>query len=275
MSRETAAAPVDQPPKLDKEFVGGIAWTAAAKWISQLVSWPSVIIATRFLSQSDFGTVDMAGFYYTLTNVLAEFGIGTAVLQLRELEDKVIAQMNTVSVLFGTLATGLSLLVAPLIADFFKAPILTLIIRIASGSFLIVGLQAVPMALMQRAMDYRRLSISGSAAQATVQALVTVGGAVTGMGVMVDCYRRDGRALCLAGVDALLGSLPSCVAAVENDPSSDAVRDRDRGPADGVDVLLAIGCHCSGTIDGAVSSGRLSACDQFSDRASGQDRYAA
>src|SRR6266853_5902062 len=106
--------------RLDRAFVGGIAWTAAAKWISQLVSWPAVIVAARFLAPSDFGTVDMAGFYFTVTNVLAEFGIGTAVMQLRELDDRTIAQMNTVSLMFGVFACGLSVAMAPLIAAFFQ-----------------------------------------------------------------------------------------------------------------------------------------------------------
>lgn len=180
MNNEPSSS-VEHAGKLDKEFVGGIAWTAAAKWISQLVSWPSVIIAARFLSPSDFGTVDMAGFYFTLTNVLAEFGVGTAVLQMRELDSKAIAQMNTVSLMFGTFAFGLSLAIAPLIADFFKTPVLKRLVEVTSVSFIIIGLQAVPLGLMQRAMDYRRISLT-EAIQSGTQAVVTIGCALAGMG---------------------------------------------------------------------------------------------
>ena len=41
----------------------------------------SLFILARLLSTSDFGIMDMAAFFVLLTNVLAEFGVGTAVLQ--------------------------------------------------------------------------------------------------------------------------------------------------------------------------------------------------
>src|SRR5579859_3515711 len=116
---------------LDRAFVGGVAWTAGAKWLSQLVSWPSVVIAARLLSPADFGIVEMAGFYFAVTNVMAEFGIGTAVLQMRELDEVVVAQLNTIAMLSGIVAFGVSLLASPLIAAFFRTPQLTLLIDVA------------------------------------------------------------------------------------------------------------------------------------------------
>src|SRR6266540_2075467 len=82
--------------KLDAALAGGLAWTAGAKWVTQLVTWISVLVAARLLSPSDFGVVEMAGIVGTLTIVLAEFGIGSAVLQMQELDQKILAQLNTV-----------------------------------------------------------------------------------------------------------------------------------------------------------------------------------
>lgn len=172
----------EHPRKLDAMFVGGVAWTAAAKWMSQLISWPSVIIAARFLSPSDFGTVEMAGFYFTLTNVLVEFGLGTAILQMRELEAKTIEQMNTLSLLSGVFAFGVTQLMAPFIAGFFHTPVLSQLIRVTSILFLMIGLQVAPFAMLERDMDYRRLSVA-EAFQACVQGVVTIGGAMGGLGL--------------------------------------------------------------------------------------------
>ena len=72
--------------KLDHALVGGFAWTAGAKWLSQLVAWPAVLINAKLLSPGDFGLNEMAGFYFIVTIVMAEFGIGMAVLQMRELD---------------------------------------------------------------------------------------------------------------------------------------------------------------------------------------------
>ena len=179
-ARSEATRPADKR-KLDGDLIGGVAWTAAAKWISQLVSWPSVVIAARMLTVADFGAVDLAGYYIVLTSTLAEFGIGSAVLQMRELERKVLGQLNSVSLLFGLAFCGISVAIAPFVAEFFHTALLTRLLMVASVSFILTGLQAVPMGLLQRDMDYRRLSLA-EGGQALVQASVTVLGALTGWG---------------------------------------------------------------------------------------------
>jgi PST family polysaccharide transporter len=167
--------------RLDAQFVGGLAWTAGAKWATQFVTWLSVLVAARLLSPADFGTVEMAGFVGNITNVLAEFGIGTAALQMRELSRRALAQLNTVAFLFSTLAFAVCAATAPLVAVFFRSPQLRLLIVVNSLAFFITAVQAVPLALLQRDMDYRRLSLA-EAVQAVVQAVVLVCGAVAGLG---------------------------------------------------------------------------------------------
>lgn len=173
--------PKSETRKLDENLVGGVAWTAAAKWITQLVSWPSVVIAARMLTVADFGAVDLAGYYIVLTTTLAEFGIGSAVLQMRELERRVLMQLNSVSFLFGLAFSGVSVAVAPFVAEFFHTPILNRLLMVASLSFILTGLQAVPMGMLQRDMDYRKLSLA-EGGQALVQATMTIFGALTGRG---------------------------------------------------------------------------------------------
>src|SRR5437016_7912815 len=103
---EAAASP--QTSKLDHAIVHGLAWTAGAKWMTQLITWASVLASARLLSPSDFGLVEMAAYFTSVTNLLAEFGIGAAVLQMPELDRRVVAQLNTISVVFCTLAFGCS-----------------------------------------------------------------------------------------------------------------------------------------------------------------------
>lgn len=167
--------------RLDAQFVGGLAWTAGAKWVTQAVTWLSMLIALRLLSPSDFGMVEMASVVGMLTNVLAEFGIGSAVLQIRELDRRALRQLNTVSLIFSTAAFAFGAAIAPLVAAFFRAEQLRLLVIVNSLGFFITAVQAVPMGLLQRDMDYRRLSLA-EAVQALVQAVVLVATAFAGFG---------------------------------------------------------------------------------------------
>ena len=54
---------------------------------------------------------------------------------------------------------------------FFHTPVLTLVIIVNSFAFFVTGFQAVPLGLLQRDLDYRRLSVA-EATQSVVQAVV-------------------------------------------------------------------------------------------------------
>jgi PST family polysaccharide transporter len=174
----------EPPPlhsKLDAEFVGGLAWTAGAKGVTQAVTWLAVLVAAHLLTPADFGTVQIAAFVGTLTNLLAEFGIGIAVLHMIQLDRRVLAQLNTISLVFCSLAFVASVAIAPLVASFFRSEQLRMLVIINSLAFFITAVSAVPLGLLQRDMDYRRLSFAESIS-VIVQAVVTIGAAFAGLG---------------------------------------------------------------------------------------------
>ncbi|MCZ2155134.1 MAG: lipopolysaccharide biosynthesis protein [Bryobacterales bacterium] len=165
---------------LDRTFIGGLAWTAGSKWLTQGLTWVSVLIVARLLSPGDFGLVEMAGSFFVIANVLAEFGIGAAVVQMRGLERDALGQLNTLSLLVAAVTFGIAWLCAPAIAAFFRAPEVETLVAVNSIVFFIIGFQTVPSGILRRNLDYRRISIS-EAVLSTVQAVITVIAAWLGM----------------------------------------------------------------------------------------------
>ena len=159
---------------LDRTLVGGLAWAAGAKSATQFLTWAFTLITAHRLSPTDFGLVNMAGFINVLTGALAEFGMGQAVLQMPELESGTVAQLNTACAAICLGAYGLLVLVAPLIAAFFKSDQLRILVIVNSLGLIITGLQSVPNGLLEKDLDYRRLSVCESVTT-LVQAAVTVG----------------------------------------------------------------------------------------------------
>jgi teichuronic acid exporter len=166
---------------LDTAFIGGLAWTTGAKLLTQFFSWSVVLVLARLLSPADFGIAEMAGFVFTLTNILAEFGIGTAVLQMHELDRRKLTQLNTVSVALCAFAYGCVVLFSPAIAKFFRLEPLGLLIIVSCLGLVLTGFQAVPMGLLRKDLDYRRLSVVEEV-QSFLQAAVAIGCALRGMG---------------------------------------------------------------------------------------------
>ena len=172
--------PRQDQSSLDAKFAAGLAWTAGAKWATQVLTWGSTLVVARILFPADVGTAEIAGLFFGITNVLAEFGIGTAVLHMPELKQRTLGQLNLFSVLICSVAFILGVAASPLLALFFHSDHI-LFFAANNVAFLITGIQAVPFGLLQRDMAYRQLSLM-EASMAFVQAVVTIAAALAGWG---------------------------------------------------------------------------------------------
>jgi O-antigen/teichoic acid export membrane protein len=165
-SAAASSVPIDTVV-MDKHLLGGIAWTAAAKWSSQILTWLCLLIVARLLIPSDFGIVGVAGVYLGLLGVFSEFGFGSAVITLRDLSVDEIAQINTFSAISGTIGFLVSCALATPIGWFFRAPALPAVIVVMSMNFLIAGFKTVPSSLLQREFKFKRLSVIDTVASVT------------------------------------------------------------------------------------------------------------
>jgi len=164
---------------LDGHLVRGIAWTAGMKWSAQVLSWASTLIVARILDPNDYGLVGMATVYLGLANLISEFGVGTTVVTLRDLDDEDVAQLNGFAVLLGLAGFVLSCLLAIPLGMFFNSPRLPWVVLAMSTTFIISSFQAVPLGLLQRDLRFKVVSII-DAAKSFAMALVAVIFAVAG-----------------------------------------------------------------------------------------------
>jgi len=167
--------------RLDDALVGGVAWTASVKWISQVFTWGMTLIIARLLQPSDYGLIGMAAIYLFFVQLLSEFGLGTAVITMQNLNDDQLSQLNSVSLLTGLSGFAVSGILAIPIANFFRAPRLRLVITVMSLAFLISAFSVVPNALLRKEMRFKILAII-EGLQCVVQAASTLILAFLGFG---------------------------------------------------------------------------------------------
>jgi teichuronic acid exporter len=166
---------------LDKKLIHGIAWTAGAKWISQVATWGITLVVARLLAPSDYGLVGMATLALGLVTLFSEFGLGTSIVMLRNLTDDQISQLNTLSVGLGLVGFAISLAVAAPIATFFRVPALVPVIIVTSIGLVISSFRTVPYSLLEKDMRFKLLgTIDGL--QSGVHAIATLLLAYLGFG---------------------------------------------------------------------------------------------
>ena len=162
MMRDTEGSPnlpESAHAQLDGTLVRGIAWTAGMKWGAQIFSWASTLIVARLLNPDDYGLVGMATVYLGLASLISEFGVGTTVITLTDLDSEDIAQLNGLAILLGLAGFALSCVAAIPLGIFFKSARLPWVVVTMSTTFLIGSFQSVPAALLQRDLQFKLLSI--------------------------------------------------------------------------------------------------------------------
>jgi PST family polysaccharide transporter len=179
MAESSTTAPTPQA-SLDRSALSGVAWSTAAKWSTQLFAWAGTLIVARILSPADFGLLTMASVFLSVVLALSEFGVGTAVITLRELTEEELRQLNSFSVLLGLGGSLVTVLMAYPLGLFFRAPDLPPVLAFVGLTFVISSFQIVPSALLRRELRFRTLATI-DVTRGLLLPLVTVGGALLGL----------------------------------------------------------------------------------------------
>ena len=143
---------------LDRLLVTGIAWTGLAKWSTQILSWLSTIVVARLLTPQDYGLVSMALVYVGFAQLVNEFGLGAAIVQNRQLDDREVGELGGVAVLVAVTLVIVSILVARPVASFYGEPIVAAVIWVLSITFLAGAFQVVPRSLLMRDLEFKKLA---------------------------------------------------------------------------------------------------------------------
>jgi len=191
----------ESAPDLRAATLSGVKWTSAARLLAELAMFAASIVLARLISPAEFGFTVVAVFAAAIGQSVAIQGIGSYLVQIttpsREQDRAAVLLCLIVGLLGSALTAGFALAVAPSLFGDREAE-LTLM---ASPVFLLSSLTAVPLANLQRRLDFRRLAIV-EAGMSLAGPLVAVGLAVAG----VEAEALIAGLLASAAASALLAS---------------------------------------------------------------------
>ncbi|WP_172978326.1 lipopolysaccharide biosynthesis protein [Microbacterium sp. SYP-A9085] len=150
----------------------------ATKFSIQLVG---LVILARILPPSVFGLVAMVTAVVGVADVLRDFGLSSAAVQLRELSAKQASNLFWINSTLGLFLAALTAAAAPLLVSLYGDPRLLEIAVAISLVFAFNGAQTQFQAHLTRQMHYRTLALTDLGAQA-VALIVAIGAAWWGAG---------------------------------------------------------------------------------------------
>lgn len=160
----------------------GLKWSGAAQVARQLLQFTGSIILARLLSPREFGLMGMIVVFTGFAGLFSELGLGAALVQKQDLEDRHLNSIFWVNMAAGIVLTAISAFASAYIAVFFGEPILRSLTMAIALNFVLNSLNVVHRNLLVRAMDFRRLCFIDSAA-IVLSGIAAIVGAWSGFGV--------------------------------------------------------------------------------------------
>jgi lipopolysaccharide exporter len=168
---------------LRAQAMRGMRWTYGATLIGFACQLAYTAQISRVLPAAAFGLVALGGAVLRFGTFFAQLGLGQAVVQKPDLDERDIRVAFTLSSGLGFVFFALVWLIAPGVETAFAAPGLAGTIRGLGGGFAIAGLGAVGLALLRRRFRFRALAATTVSSYVVGYLIVGLACARAGLGV--------------------------------------------------------------------------------------------
>ena len=165
-----------------KEITKGVFWIAIAKYSGFAIQLIISAILARLISPSAFGTIAIAMVILHFLNILADIGIGPAVVQYKELTAEHLNSLFTLNLYIGIALSLLLFLFSSEISRYYADDVLCYVCQIFIIVVIFNSLNVVPNALMRRNKKFKIISLYTLSFQ-VLGGSVAVWGAFNGWGV--------------------------------------------------------------------------------------------
>lgn len=159
-----------------------VIWNYVSFAAGKLLVLVTMAILARLLTPEDFGVVGFATVAVAYLAVLKDLGLGGALIQRKEDIDESAETVFAFNLVTGVVLTALCFVGAPLVAGFFREPLVVPLLRVLSLTFVLEALGSVQLVLLRKNMDFKRKLIP-DVGRSIVKGAVSIAAAAAGLGV--------------------------------------------------------------------------------------------
>jgi O-antigen/teichoic acid export membrane protein len=145
-----------------------IFWLAWSRGVVQVFSFITTVLIARILVPADYGVMALAGAFIGTANMLAELGLGRAIIQFRDLDRRELDTCFWLTMGLAVVGSAVLSLGASTIAYWFSVPRLADVLPVLALSLPLTGCAVVSDGLLRKRLALHRISqaeiIGGGAA---------------------------------------------------------------------------------------------------------------
>ncbi|MCP4971762.1 MAG: lipopolysaccharide biosynthesis protein [Arcobacter sp.] len=143
---------------LKEKAFKAIIWSSIQKFGRQGISFFVFAVLARFLEAEDFGQMAIIVSFTVFANLFAEQGFSLAIIQKEKINKSLIDTVFTIISIISILLFIVIYLSSDLLASLFSLPKLSEYLKVISVSILIHPLIAVPLAILRRKLEFKKIA---------------------------------------------------------------------------------------------------------------------
>ncbi len=174
---------------LQKRAVGGMVWKFLEKLCGQGMQLIIQIVLARLLLPEEYGIVGLLTIFITISDVFILQGLTTALIQKKKADETDFSSVFIANMVMSVVLYAILFTIAPFVAEFYKEPILTRIMRVLSLNVVVGAFAAVPNAILSRQLDFKK-SFFRNISNVSVQGVVGITFAFIGAGAWSMVYSK-------------------------------------------------------------------------------------
>lgn len=167
---------------LKNKATTGILWAAMQKYSSMIIQFIAGIILARLLTPYDYGCIGMLTIFVIIAECFIEGGLGTALIQKKRPTQEDYSTIFFWNLGMAFIFYAILFFTAPLIAQFYKTPILCNVLRVQGIVLFIYAFNLVQRNQLQKQLNFKVLSIA-TVTTSLVSLGITIYMAYSGYGV--------------------------------------------------------------------------------------------
>jgi O-antigen/teichoic acid export membrane protein len=166
--------------ELREATLEGVRWISATRLAFEIVAVAGAVVLAHLVPPADYGRFAIALVIPEIALSLVNEGLGTPLVRHKALTERHAEGTMAIGVAGGLILTALTYFLAPLLTTPLFGAGTTELIQLYSPVFTIAGVMIVPLAMLQRRLEFNRIGIS-EVVSAAVTTVVSIALALAGL----------------------------------------------------------------------------------------------
>lgn len=144
---------------LKQKTVNGVVWSSVQRFGTMAITFASNIVLARLLSPDDYGCIAMLMIFISLANTFIDGGFGSALIQKKEPTNEDYSTILYWNIALSIVLYGILFICAPLVAQFYRMPLLTKVLRVQGVVLFFNALSIIQQNQLRKQLQFKKLSV--------------------------------------------------------------------------------------------------------------------